>query len=58
MDYLIRLRISKAAQILRREPLRIKEVSEAVGFRDSNYFSRQFRQVMGVSPRAYRLRSR
>jgi len=52
------LRIGKAAQILRREPLRITEVSEAVGFSDSNYFSRQFRHVMGVSPREYRLRSR
>jgi AraC-like DNA-binding protein len=58
VDYLIRLRVGKAAQILRREPLRITEVSEAVGFSDSNYFSRQFRQVMGVSPREYRLRSR
>ncbi len=58
MDYLIQLRVGKAAQILRREPLRISEVSEAVGFSDSNYFSRQFHQVMGVSPREYRLRSR
>ena len=58
VDYLIQLRVSKAAQILRREPLRIKEVSEAVGFTDSNYFSRQFHHVMGVSPREYRLRSR
>jgi transcriptional regulator GlxA family with amidase domain len=57
VDYLIRLRISKAAQILRREPLRISEVSEAVGFGDSNYFSRQFHQVMGTSPRDYRRRS-
>jgi AraC-like DNA-binding protein/quercetin dioxygenase-like cupin family protein len=56
VDYLIRLRISKAAQILRREPTRISEVSEAVGFSDSNYFSRQFHQVMGVSPREYRRR--
>jgi AraC-like DNA-binding protein len=58
VDYLIRLRVGKAAQILRREPLRIAEVSEAVGFSDSNYFSRQFHQVMGVSPREYRLRAR
>jgi AraC-like DNA-binding protein len=58
VDYLIRLRVGKAAQILRRESLRITEVSEAVGFSDSNYFSRQFHQVMGVTPREYRLRSR
>jgi AraC family L-rhamnose operon transcriptional activator RhaR/AraC family L-rhamnose operon regulatory protein RhaS len=58
IDYLIRLRIHKAAQLLRREPLRVKEVSEAVGFTDSNYFTRQFRQVMGVSPRAYQQQPR
>jgi AraC-like DNA-binding protein len=58
MDYLIQLRIDKAAQILRRESRRISEVSEAVGFSDSNYFSRQFHHVMGVSPREYRQRSR
>ncbi len=58
IDYLIRLRIHKAAQLLRREPLRVKEVSESVGFTDSNYFTRQFRQVMGVSPRAYQQQPR
>ena len=58
IDYLIRLRIDKAAQLLRRNTLRIGEVSAAVGFNDSNYFSRQFRNVMGVSPRAYRRQRR
>lgn len=58
MDYLIQLRVGKAAQLLRRESLRISEISEVVGFSDSNYFSRQFHKVMGVSPRGYRLRSR
>jgi AraC-like DNA-binding protein len=54
VDYLIRLRIGRAAEMLRRETARISEVSEAVGFTDSNYFSRQFHRVMGVSPRVYR----
>ena len=58
IDYLIRLRINKAAQLLRREPLRIKEVSEAVGFADSNYFTRQFRNVMAASPREYQRQRR
>ncbi len=57
VDYLIGLRIGKAAQLLLREPLRISEVSEAVGFADSNYFSRQFHHVMGTSPRDYRRRA-
>jgi AraC-like DNA-binding protein len=56
VDYLIRLRIGRAAEMLRRETARISEVSEAAGFTDSNYFSRQFHRVMGLSPRAYRRR--
>ncbi len=54
VDYLIRLRIGKAAQLLRRPSLRVSEVSEAAGFNDSNYFTRQFTRIMGVSPCAYR----
>ena len=56
VDYLIRLRIGRAAEMLRRESARISEVSETVGFGDSNYFSRQFHRVMGVSPREFRRR--
>lgn len=52
--YLIQLRIRHAAALLRREPLNISEVAFRVGFDDSNYFSRQFRQIMGTSPREYR----
>jgi len=53
IDYLIHLRIEKAAQLLRRGGLRVGEVSGAVGFNDSNYFARQFRSVTGRSPREY-----
>ncbi|MCF7688789.1 MAG: AraC family transcriptional regulator [Cephaloticoccus sp.] len=51
IDYLIHLRIDKAAQLLRRGGLRVGEVSGAVGFNDSNYFARQFRRITGRSPR-------
>lgn len=51
IDYLIHLRLDKAAQLLRRGGLRVGEVSAAVGFSDSNYFARQFRRVHGQSPR-------
>lgn len=51
IDYLIRLRIDKAAQLLRRGGMRVGEVSGAVGFNDSNYFARQFRRITGRSPR-------
>ena len=53
IDYLIRLRISKACQLLAGGDVRVTEAALEVGFSDSNYFSRQFRKVMGMSPREY-----
>lgn len=54
IDYLIQLRIEKGTERLRRTRDRIGAIAQAVGFADTNYFSRQFRRVVGVSPRRYR----
>jgi len=56
IDYLIHLRIQRAAELLCRSVQSISEIAFAVGFEDSNYFSRQFRQTMHTSPREYRRR--
>ena len=56
IDYLIRLRITKARELLRSSPLAVSEISFEVGFADSNYFARQFKRVTGASPRQYRQR--
>ena len=57
IDHLIRLRISKARDLLRRTELSVTDVAFRVGFNDSNYFTRQFRRVTGVTPRTYRARA-
>ncbi len=55
IDYLVRLRSARAAELLRKAPeLNVTEIAFRTGFGDSNYFSRTFRRVMGVSPREYR----
>lgn len=54
IEYLIRLRIRHALDLLRDPHHRITDVALQVGFNDSNYFSRQFRAVVGQSPRRYR----
>ena len=56
LHYLIRLRIRRAAGILR-QGVSIKEVMHQVEFRNSSYFSRQFRHLMGVSPQEFRRRA-
>jgi AraC-like DNA-binding protein len=54
IDYLIRVRVEKACELLTDPEQRITDVALACGFNDSNYFTRQFRRVLGRSPRAYR----
>jgi AraC-like DNA-binding protein/quercetin dioxygenase-like cupin family protein len=54
IDYVIALRVAKAAELLRRTDLAVTEIAFRCGFNDSNYFSRQFRKTMGRSPREYR----
>ncbi len=54
IEYLVRLRIQKAMDLLRNTDLSITEIALEIGFNDSNYFSRQFRKTTGMPPRAYR----
>ncbi len=56
IKYLIRLRVRHACKLLRHSDQSITEIAMAVGFSDSNYFSRQFRMRTGSSPRDYRNR--
>jgi AraC-like DNA-binding protein len=56
--YLIQIRVNRAADLLRTTDESITDVAFRVGFQDSNYFTRQFRQLMRVSPRAYRAANR
>jgi AraC family L-rhamnose operon transcriptional activator RhaR/AraC family L-rhamnose operon regulatory protein RhaS len=52
--YWNQLRINRAAALLRSSSEPITEIAFRAGFNDSNYFTRQFRKLTGVSPRRYR----
>lgn len=52
--YLIQLRVNRAATLLRQNQKSVTDIAFDVGFTDSNYFTRQFRKQIGVSPRIYR----
>jgi YesN/AraC family two-component response regulator len=55
--YLRDLRIGQARRLLESRPeLEIKEIGEIVGYSDQGYFSRVFKQAMGVGPLEYRER--
>jgi AraC-like DNA-binding protein len=53
VEYLICLRLEHAARLLARPGMRVGEAAHAAGFRDSNYFARQFRRVYGHPPRQH-----
>ncbi|EMB15148.1 helix-turn-helix domain-containing protein [Rhodopirellula europaea] len=58
IKYLIQVRIQEASRLLRSTDRSITDIAFDVGFSDSNYFSRQFRTHLGLSPREYRKQMR
>jgi AraC family transcriptional regulator of arabinose operon len=52
--YLTRLRIHRAAQLLRTTHLSVKTVAAMLGYADPLYFSRTFRLIHGICPSDYR----
>jgi AraC-like DNA-binding protein len=58
IEYLVRLRIQRAMELLRQTDATITEIAFKVGFNDSNYFTRQFRKAIGIPPRQFRTENR
>jgi AraC-like DNA-binding protein len=56
IHYLIRIRLRKACALLENTDDSVIDVSLECGFQDSNHFSRQFRQTLGLSPSDWRKR--
>lgn len=54
MDYLIQLRLTHAASIVRESDHKMIEVAEACGFRNLSNFNRLFKQYFGISPSSLR----
>lgn len=54
VDHLIHLRIARASDLLRSDDITVTEVAFNVGFSDSNYFTRQFKKIIGLSPSEFR----
>ncbi|MBQ8910635.1 MAG: response regulator [Oscillospiraceae bacterium] len=53
-DYLLRLRICRAKELLTTSNYSIRQISEMVGFGSSKYFSKVFKDMEGVQPITYR----
>lgn len=53
--YLSEYRVEKAKQLLSDVKNNVKDISQKVGYRDSNYFAKVFKCVAGVTPTEYRV---
>ena len=53
-EFLIRYRMSKAAELLKTTDLSVKDISIKVGYPNQLHFSRAFKNIYGLSPRSYR----
>lgn len=52
--FLTRIRMEKAAELMKDQDKKLETISFLVGYDDYNYFSRVFRKKVGCSPREYR----
>ena len=57
-EYLTKLRLERAEQLLHDTDWRISRIAEAVGFESFSYFSKRFREAMGMTPSEYRRHER
>ncbi|MBI9017437.1 MAG: helix-turn-helix domain-containing protein [Phycisphaerae bacterium] len=53
-QYLMRLKLNKAANLLLHTSMSVNEVGKAVGFEDQYHFSRNFKKMHSLSPRNFR----
>ena len=53
-EFLIRYRMSRAAELLKTSDIPVKEISLQVGYPNQLHFSRAFKNIYGIPPRTYR----
>ncbi|WP_336776006.1 response regulator [Paenibacillus sp. MMO-58] len=53
-EYVQRIRMDKAKELLDDPSLKIQDISEMLGYKDKNYFSKAFRNYFSISPTEYR----
>jgi two-component system response regulator YesN len=53
-DHLLQVRMSRARDLLSEHHLKVYEIAERCGYRDTKYFCRMFKKQHAVSPESYR----
>jgi len=53
-DHVLQLKIDRAKLMLNDARIKVREISDELGFTDESHFSKTFKKYTGFSPRAYR----
>ncbi|NQX61248.1 AraC family transcriptional regulator [Paenibacillus qinlingensis] len=53
IDYLLQFRMERSRELLQLSRANVQEIAQQVGFQSQYYFSRKFKQMVGVSPSTY-----
>lgn len=54
LDYVTKCRLKKAKELLEMSDLKVSDISKLLGYQDTKYFSKLFKQWQGKSPSQYR----
>jgi len=54
VDYLMHLRVKRAAELLRDPKIKVYEVADLVGYSDARYFGQIFKKITGLTPREFK----
>ena len=53
-DYITRVRIEQAVELMKKPEISVEKVSQMIGFQNQSYFAKVFRKYIGVTPLVYR----
>ncbi|MFP3422319.1 AraC family transcriptional regulator, partial [Bacillus sp. SIMBA_161] len=54
IDYMIKLRMEKAKELLLTTEASLQEIAEGIGYADKYYFAKMFKRYTGIPPIRYR----
>lgn len=57
-DYLTKLRMEKAVELLNSTNIKLKDISRQCGYSDENYFGKVFKKYIKISPAEFRAQSK
>lgn len=57
MEYVMKVRLHRAVELLKDDSVSVQEVAQAVGFNTHSFFSECFKREFGMTPRQWRLRT-